>query len=166
MSQRTDKLLTDGLAEGYTGNKNPVKIERAGFVGKSTDYPSDNPKLKRGHYHDEWFANDNGGGQELVEIEEEKFTRLYGGGVIPQEELQKIGLTTEDVIQRLITSVRELKEKTRLHKPSSFQLPDGWSYKYTILKKSKEVPLTIGYESIEYNGREVFAHGHLLTPVK
>ncbi len=162
MSKRIDKLLTDGLAEGYAGTKKPKKIKRSGFAGESNDYPSP----EGGHYHDEWFANDNGGGQELVEIEEEKFTRLYGGGVIPTEELQKTGLTTEKVIQRLIASVRELKEKTRLHEPASLQLPDGWSYKYTILKKSEEVPLTIGYESIEYNGREVFAHGHILTPVK
>ncbi len=165
MSERTNRLLTDGLAEGYTGNKKPVKIERAGFAGKSTDYP-DNPTPDSGHYHDEWFANDNGGGQELVGIEEEKATRLYGGGVIPQEELQKIGFKTEDVIGRLITSVRELKGKTRLHEECSLELPGGWSYSYTILKKPQEVPLTVGYESIRYNGREVFAHAHILTPIK
>lgn len=119
-----------------------------------------------GKYRDEWFADDNGGGQELVELNGEKFTRLYGGGVIPTEELRELGITTKDVISRLITSVRELKEKTRLHEECSLELLDGWGYKYTILKKSKEVPLTVGYESIEFNGREVFAHAHILSPIK
>jgi len=162
MAERILHLLTDGLAEGYAGVKKPEMVQRAGFEGKSNDYLNQ----EGGHYHDEWFADDNGGGQELVTENNEKFTRLYGGGVIPVEELQKLGLTTKDVISRLITSVRELKEKTRLHDPCSLQLPDGWNYTYSILKKSDEVPLTVGYESIEFNGREVFAHAHILSPIK
>lgn len=162
MSERTDQLLTDGLAEGYAGEKKPVKIERAGFAGKANDYVGPNG----GVYHDEWFADDNGGGQELTEEEGEKFTRLYGGGVIPVEELQKLGLTTKDVIARLITSVKELKEKTRLYEACSLDLPGGWKYTYSIIKKSQEVPLTVGYESIEFSDREVFAHAHILTPIK
>jgi hypothetical protein len=162
MSEITDNLLTEGLAEGYAGIKKPEKIQRSGFSGKANDFTIP----EKGHYHDEWFADDNGGGQELVNQGEEKFTRLYGGGVIPVDELQKLGLTTNDVISRLITSVRELKEKTRLHEPCALELQDGWNYKYEIIKKSKEVPLTVGYESIELNGREVFAHAHILSPIK
>jgi len=162
MSEKINNLLTDGLSEGYAGVKKPEIIQRSKFVGKANDFISP----LGGHYHDEWFADDNGGGQELVKEGDEQFTRLYGGGVIPVEELQKLGITTKDVISRLITSVQELKEKTRLYEPTSLKLPDGWDYKYSILKKSKEVPLTIGYESIEYNGREVFAHGHILSPIK
>ncbi len=162
MSERVDKLITDGLVEGYVGTKKPDVIQRAGFRGKAHDYLGP----EGGHCHDEWFADDNGGGQELVVIGDEQATRLYGGGVIPVEELQKLGLTTKDVISRLITSVNELKGRTRLHEPCSLQLPDGWDYGYTLLKKSEEVPLTIGYESIRYNGREVFAHGHIISPVK
>jgi hypothetical protein len=162
VSEKTDKVLTDGLSEGYAGVKKPEKIQRSGFSGKANDFIG----TEGGHYHDEWFADDNGGGQELVNHGEEQYTRLYGGGVIPVEELQKLGLTTKDVISRLITSVRELKEKTRLHEPCALELPDGWNYKYEIIKKSKEVPLTVGYESIELNGREVFAHAHILSPVK
>jgi len=162
MTERSDKLLTDGLAAGYAGTMKPESVQRAGVTGKANDYThSDN-----GHYHDEWFADNNGGGQELVETAEEKATRLYAGGVIPTEELQLLGLTTGDVISRLITGVRELKGKTRLHEPASLELPDGWEYSYEILKKSKEVPLTIGYESITFSGREVFAHGHMISPVK
>jgi len=162
MAEKVLYLLTDGLAEGYAGVKKPEKVQRAGFSGKANDYI--NPE--GGHYHDEWFADDNGGGQELVTQNDEKFTRLYGGGVIAVEELQKLGLNTKDVILRLISSVRELKEKTRLHDACSLQLPDGWNYTYSILKKSEEVPLTVGYESIAYNGREVFAHAHILSPIK
>ncbi len=162
MSERIDKLFTEGLMAGYAGNKNPDTIQRAVFVGKSNDHTTENGE----HYHDQWFADDNGGGQELVETAEEKATRLYAGGVIPVEELQKLGLTTKDVIGRLITSVRELKGKTRLHEPASLQLTDGWNYKYEILKKSHEVSLTIGYESISFNHREVFAHGHMISPIK
>ncbi len=162
MSERMNKLLTDGLAEGYAGTKKPEGIHRAGFSGKSNNYT--NPD--GGQYHDEWFADDNGGGQELVTEKDEKATRVYAGGVICVEELQKLGLTTKDVISRLIQSVRELKSKTRLSEPCSLSLPGGWEYEYLILKKSEEVPLTIGYESVKYNGREVFAHGHILSPIK
>ncbi len=162
MSERTDKLLSDGLAAGYAGEKKPSSVNRSNFEGKANEFHSP----EGGKYHDEWFADDNGGGQELVELNKEKYTRLYGGGVIPVENLEELGLTTKDVISRLIASVKELKEKTRLHEECSLELPDGWNYKYAILKKSKEVPLTIGYESIEYNGREVFAHAHILSPVK
>lgn len=162
MSERIDKLLTDGLAEGYAGIKPPERINRSGFEGKANDYTDTDGS----RYHDEWFADDNGGGQELIETTEEKATRLYAGGVIPTEELQTLGLTTKDVISHLISSVRELNRKTRLHEPASLELPDGWSYRYEILRKSQEVPLTIGYESISFNGREVFAHGHMISPVK
>jgi len=162
MSERINNLLTEGLGVGYAGTQKAESVQRVGFVGKANDYTnSDN-----GHYHDEWFADDNGGGQELAETAEEKATRLYAGGVIPAEELKSLGLTTGDVISRLITGVRELRGKTRLHEPASLALPDGWGYSYEILKKCKEVPLTIGYESVTFNGREVFAHGHMISPVK
>lgn len=162
MSERTNKMLVEGLNEGYAGTKKPEIVQRSNFIGKSNDYISS----EGGCYHDEWFADDNGGGQELVKEGDEQFTRVYAGGVIPTEELQKLGLTTKDVISRLIASVGELKEKTRLDKPCTLTLPDGWEYTYTILKKSAEVPLIIGYESIKFNGQEVFAHGHMLSPVK
>lgn len=162
MSERTDQLLTEGLAAGYAGTKKPEDVQRANFPGKVNDYVNPNG----GHYHDEWFADDNGGGQELVTIDNEQATRLYAGGVISVEELQKLGLSAKDVIYRLITSVNELKGKTRLHEQYSLDLPDGWNYSYEILKKDEEVQLTIGWESIKFNGREVFAHGHMISPVK
>jgi len=162
MSDRAYQVLTNGLTAGFAGSIQPTDIERAGFSGKSNEYSDPDG----GHYHDEWFANENGGGQELVETTEEKVTRLYAGGVIPIEELQALGITTKDVISHLITSVRELKGKTRLYDPISLELPDGWKYTYEIMKKCKEVPLTIGYESITLNGREVFAHGIMISPVK
>lgn len=162
MTEATDKILTEGLGEGYVGKIKRGKVERAGFNGKSSDFS--NPQ--GGRYHDEWFADDNGGGQELAMINEEKATRVYAGGVIPVEKLNKLGLTTKDVIARLITSINELGDKTRLHEPCSLELENGWSYDYSILLKSSEVPLTIAYESIKYNGREVFAHGHMLSPIK
>ncbi|PJE62314.1 hypothetical protein COU88_05625 [Candidatus Roizmanbacteria bacterium CG10_big_fil_rev_8_21_14_0_10_39_6] len=161
MSIKTDNLLTKGLAVGYAGTQKPKLVERVGFTGASNHFVSSN-----GTYHDEWFADKNGGGQELVIAGKESATRLYGGGVSSTEELTQLGLTAGDVIQRLIVSVQQLGGKTRLHEPCSLELPDGWRYVYTILKKSEKVPLTIGYESILYNGREVFAHGHILSSIK
>lgn len=162
MSEEIIRLFTDGLLDGYVGSKNPDEIQRAGFTGKANNYLTPD----KGYYHDEWFAEENGGGQELVETPEERYTRLYAGGVITINELQKLGLTTGDVIDRLITSVRKLKEKTRLTKECSLDLSGGWVYSYEILMTSKEVPLTIGYESIRFNGREVFAHGYMISPIK
>jgi hypothetical protein len=130
-------------------------------MGLANEYV--NSKVER--YHDEWFATENGGGQELVATKQEQATRLYAGGVILASELEKIGITGKDVISCLITSVRALQGKTRLHEPVSYTPGEGWEYKYEILKQPKEVMLTIGYESIVYHGREVFAHGFLLSPI-
>jgi len=162
MSKETDSLLTQGLAVGYARTQKPDVVNRDGFIGASNDFVTPDG----GKYHDEWFANDNGGGQELVQTGEESATRLYGGGVISVGELEKLPITVGDVIQRLVTSVRQLAGKTRLHESCTLTLPDGWKYDYEILKRSKEVPLTIGYESITYHGREVFAHGHIISPIK
>ena len=134
MSERIDKLLTDGLVAGYAGTMKPEPVRRVGFAGKANDYTDSN----NGHYHDEWFADDNGGGQELVRQLKKRATRLYAGGVIPVEELQLLDLTTKDVISQLITGVRELKGKTRLHEPASLELPDGWSYTHTKYSKKKQ----------------------------
>jgi len=162
MSERVDTLLTKGLAEGYVGAKKPDIVVRSDFAGKANDFVTP----VGDHYHDEWFADDNGGGQELVLVGDEIGTRVYAGGVILVEELSQLGLTTKDVISRLITSVNELGGKTRLHEPCSLDLPDGWHYEYTILRRSVEVPLTVGYESISLNGRELFAHSHSISPIK
>ena len=162
MSERTDRLLTDGLTKGYASDNPPVEYLRYGFNLKANDYLSP----EGGHYHDEWFADDNGGGQEIVRDGEELATRVYAGGIIPIEELLKLCFTTKDVISRLIASVRELGERTRLGNPCHLELSDGWEYSYEILKTSVEVPLTIGYESIRYNGREVCAHGHMISPIR
>lgn len=161
MSVKIEKLLTLGLTECYAGAKKPEVINRSGFLGKANELQSPD-----GHYHDEWFATHNGGGQELVDSQDGKGTRLYAGGVIPLPELEALGITKADVTTRLITSVRTLKDKTRLRSSCYLSLGEEWEYKYDILKTSEEVPLTIGYESITFEGREVFAHGILISPVK
>lgn len=162
MSKRIDELLTDGLLAGYASKNEPATIEKVGFVGKSNDYTNSNTA----HYHDEWFGSENGGGQELVDSQDGKGTRLYAGGVISLPELEALGITKADVTARLITSIRTLKDKTRLRSTCFLSLGEGWEYKYDILKTSEEVPLRIGYESISYKEREVFAHGFLISPVK
>ena len=50
-------ILSKGLGEGYVGNSVRGKANRAGFNLKTSDYQG-----PEGRYHDEWAANQNGGG--------------------------------------------------------------------------------------------------------
>jgi hypothetical protein len=161
MEKNSKDILTKGLLEGYAGKGIQGSDIRAGFDIKTSDY-----KGSEGRYHDEWAANFNGGGQELVElINGEKATRVYAGGTPSVDKLQELGLTKKDVIGKLVFFVNKLGETTRLDQNA--EVEEGqWKYTYKVLKSVKEIPIDLGEEEIRFNDNLVFVHFHILSPVK
>ena len=161
MKQEIKNILAKGLGEGYAGENIRRKIERSGFPVETSDY-----KGPEGIYHDEWAAHQNGGGQELVEtLDGEKATRVYAGGSLAEEELEKLGLTEKDVIWKLVSFVKQLGDKTRLD--TNVKRKEGdWSYSYKVMKSVKEIPVDVAEEDIKYKGNLVFIHFHINSPVK
>lgn len=156
------KLLADGLGAGYAGQSNFEHVRRGPFEGEQSLFSPEEEKV----YLDQWFAKLRGGGQELVQNEDGKATRLYAGGTIDSEELSKLGITEEQVSEYHKKAIKELGQKTRLDEDCSPK-PDGdWQYSYKIIKRLDEIDLTIGLESIFYKGQLVFAHGFMNSPVK
>lgn len=160
MDKANKAILAKGLLEGYVGKSIRGSVVRAGFNLETSDYNG-----SEGKYHDEWAADFNGGGQELVETGDgEKATRVYAGGTLAVDELQKLGLTKKDVIGKLIFFVNKLQDGTRLDEEA--EMSDGeWKYTYKVLKSVKEIPLDVGEEEIRYKENLVFVHFHIISPV-
>lgn len=137
--------LTSGLLAGYGGQTEFKSITRGGFELKSSHFENDEIV-----YHDEW---NNGGGQEIISVGGENFTRVYAG------------ISTDDskeTIGKLIYFISELKDKTRLF--SDCQMSDGdWQYQYKIIDIDSGV--TTGKETISFQNKIMFVHVFVLSPV-
>jgi hypothetical protein len=60
--------------------------------------------------------------------------------------------------------INKLGDGTRLDENAKAE--DGqWKYTYQVLKSIKEIPVDLGEEEIRYDGRLVFVHYHILSPV-
>jgi hypothetical protein len=159
MTKILEDALTQGLTSGYAGKTVFTSIQRASF-----DFQSSHLETETLRYHDEWLNAHNGGGQELVQAQAEKATRLYAGGIPSAEKLAELGITGEQIISFLVKVISENPGQTRLRFP--FSAEDGsWSYRYEILDTTESIELTIAKETISYNGEIVFVHGFLLSPI-
>ena len=112
-----------------------------------------------------------GGGQELVHVitshnEEEWFTRLYAGGIIADEQLEKLGIKAKDVRVFLKAQINKQGEKTRLFADCETEPEGDWTYSYKITDRNPELELTAAKECISYKGALVFVHHFLLSPIK
>lgn len=153
-------FLTKGLIEGYLGTA-PDKVKRFGFEFSSTslfDVPSDS------RYRDEWIGKKLGGGQEVVKVNSDFFTRLYAGGTIDSEKLAKLDIDEKDVLVKLKSFILEAKENTRLFSLHEAQNKE-WSYRYEIKDKLEDPSLTVAMETISYENNIVFVHYILLSPI-
>ncbi|MDO8269136.1 MAG: hypothetical protein Q7T54_00510 [Candidatus Levybacteria bacterium] len=157
------KALTVGLLAGYAGKNADIKdIVRAGFRGKSSDV-----MLSNGKYHDEWFVpTHTGGGQEFVDVNGQKFTRLYGGGTPDREVLDFLGITDKDVNDFLKRNISQLGEKTRLFTDCLPEADGVWQYAYKVTSNEKEIGVVTGIETIDYSGTRVHIHAFILSPIE
>ncbi|MCJ7805759.1 hypothetical protein MUP46_03925 [Patescibacteria group bacterium] len=165
ISKEIKEILTRGLTSGYAGRNLRTPVDRGGFSFESSHYEG-----AEGVYHDEWLAQITGGGQEVVEVDGKKFTRLYAGGVAPAEQLEKLGITKKDVAGYLKWKIRGLGGMTRLDRTCMPTETDGdngeWRYAYRVLDRREDISLTLGEETIFYKEETVFIHLFLLTPVE
>jgi hypothetical protein len=160
MSKETDQLLNRGLKEGFAGGTVMKGIERGGFSLKSSHFENNGDV-----YHDEWYADRAGGGQEIVKAGAETYTRVYAGGTIPLRELQKLGISKVDVMVFLKKQMTENGEKIRLHSDFEPDAESDWQYSYKVLDLNDEIPVTVGKEVIRYKGQLVFVHDFIISPV-
>lgn len=157
-----DKLFSKGLEQGYAGGTERQLVQRGPFTLGSSQFTVPNG----GNYIDQWIADRVGGGQELAQVGNERSTRLYAGGTINIEGLHKLGLTKKDVTRKLKQFIKESEGRTRLMENYTPQSDGDWQYSYEIINSLKEIPLTVGMETIMFRNTLVFAHGFLHSPIE
>ena len=155
-------LLTKGLQEGFGGETARKGVKRGGFELESSHLETEDGSV----YHDEWLADRVGGGQELTDVNGNKFTRVYAGGTIAVNVLQELGLTKKDVIGFLKKQIKENGENIRLYDNFEPEAEEKWRYEYKVIDREKEIPVTTGKESIFYNEKLVFVHVFALSPIE
>ncbi|MBU0572212.1 hypothetical protein KKH23_00905 [Patescibacteria group bacterium] len=156
------EMLTRGLQEGFGGETTRKSVARGGFTLESSHY-----ETKDGNtYHDEWMADRVGGGQELVEVDGKRFTRVYAGGTISEEALKDFGLTKKDVISFLKKNILENGDKIRLQGNFQPEAEGDWQYKYNVIDREESIPVTVGKEHIYYKGELVFVHNFIISPIE
>lgn len=154
-------FLNTGLKKGFTGETEFLTLERAGFPLHGSHF-IDGDAI----YHDEWAVNRVGGGQELVKVGGQMYTRVYAGGTIATGEMEKLGITKKDVMGYLFACIKEFGEQIRLHEDVGPRSQDEWTYEYKVIEKNNEVPMTTGKEMISYKGKVVFIHVFVMCPVE
>lgn len=157
-------ILTLGLQKGFGGDTNMTKADRAGFAITASHF-EDTIDGQPVVYHDEWAASRAGGGQELVRVAEQQYTRVYAGGTISDEALARLGISEQDVMAFLMKMIQQLGDKTRLAADCPPVTDGDWRYQYTVQEQLDEIPLTVGKEEIRYKGDMVFVHWFLMTEV-
>lgn len=154
-------VLTRGLLHTFAGKTKCVPASRGG-IAVTTSHMEENGSL----YHDEWAADRVGAGQELVRYDGLVYTRVYAGGTIAYEAMEKLGITKHDVIGFLIASLNSAGDQTRLCTQYGPVSSDEWEYAYAIIEDLPDIPLTVGKEEIRYKHTVVFIHMFLLCPVE
>lgn len=161
MTESIESAFSQGLLKGYAGGGEIIDIERAGIPGKGSHVEQDGFI-----YDDQWYANTNGGGQELIDIGGIRYTRLYGGGVPNDEVLNELGITVNDVGRYLKSMIIELGIQTRLFTDCT-PAPNGeWQYLYAIMRKDDSIGIVTSEELITYKSVPVHIHTFILSPVR
>jgi len=160
MSEKTERLLTRGLNEGFAGGTEIQNVDRGGSKIKSSHFENED-----GTYHDEWIADRTGGGQEIVVADGVTITRVYAGGTVTLDALAEMGISIDDIMKFLKKNIIEGGKNTRLFADYLPEVEGDWQYSYTVLNDEPKIPLTLGKEVIKYKGVLVFIHDFLITPV-
>lgn len=160
MSGETDKLFSTGLAAGFAGGTVMSGVNRAGFEFKSSHLETNGDV-----YHDEWLADRAGAGQEVVKVGDITYSRVYAGGTLPVEELEKLGTNKGQIMTFLKKQMLENGEKIRLHTDFTPEADGDWQYSYKVTDTNPQIPLTMGKEVITFKGNLVFEHDFIICPV-
>ena len=170
MTTPVESLLTEGLKAGFVkGGTSKEEVWVGPFQVKSSERVILDPETEEvtGHYIDQWTPGRLGGGQELVQVGDERAIRLYAGGTLPEEELIKLGTNHDEIMTYLTDKITALGEQTRLGKPCRPD-PDGlWQYAYEILRKDVDgIPVRVSLETIAFKDTTVYAHPLIQSPIE
>lgn len=158
MTNTISDAFTKGLAV-FSGKSTFEKIVRGKFAMVSSTIDDGNV-----YYIDQWFPGHLGGGQEILEVNGQRYTRVYVGGTIADEKLQPLGITKDDVMACLKKSLLIAGAATRFDE--AFTLTEGkWKYMYTPGEVDEVVGVMMGKEIITYDGTPVFVHFFLISSV-
>lgn len=159
---KAKEVLNKGLLAGYVGITPPGRRTRGG-VDFRVSHP---PKLIMGEavYHDEWISGRNGGGQETAITSEGSYTRVYAGGVFPEEYLKELGVNKDIVESRLSFFIKGSNGQTRLDQ-DYFAVDGDWQYRFEVVKRFPEIELTSGIEIIDFKSQAVFVHLIGVSPI-
>lgn len=161
--ERIKRVFTEGLLRGYAGKATPTSFTRGeAFNSMASHYVNQDGDI----YHDEWVAMHQGGGQELVAVGSDFFTRLYAGGSPEESILGQHGTSTDEVSRYLIRQIVNLGDKTRLFEDCLPKADGEWQYSYKIQQQFPFVSLTVGKEMIHFKKNPVHVHIFMLSPVK
>lgn len=152
------RLLAEGLSKGFAGETKFGVLERGSFR-------LSNSSLEGGEYNDAWVT---GGGNELIRTQAgEVYCRSYTGDVIKEEELAKLGIDEEKVMDFLRSILSENAINTRFDQDFAHESADSdWSYSYKLTSRSEDPFIINGQELINYKGKTVFIHMLIISKVR
>lgn len=159
--QNVQKWLTTGLTSNFSGKLKVQVVHRVNFQLNAVHSYLDGIS-----YHDEWIGERTGGGQEIVKVGDEVFTRLYAGGTVDDEQLKQLGITHEEVTTFLADTLLSLQDKTRLFESCKPKPVEDWQYAYKVVAGEESLAVTTGKETITYKGQLVFVHTFMMCAVK
>ncbi len=156
-----ESFFSLGLQKGFAGETEFKSTNRAGFSLQTSHFEEAGDI-----YHDEWAADRTGGGQELIKIGEQIYTRVYAGGTISYDALQDLGISKKEVIEFLISCLNKFGELTRFNQDCGPYEEGDWTYAYRVVEQKENIPITTGKEEIKYKGKIVFIHMFVICPVE
>lgn len=156
---KVSHALAKGLTAGFAGKSTFEKIARGKFPMVSSSYTDDGLS-----YIDQWFPGHMGGGQEILEVDGKRYTRVYAGGTVEDSVLSPLGILKTDVMECLKKTLLAAAEKTRFDEP--YQREDGaWKYEYTPAEPDETTGMISGKEIISYKNTPVFVHLFIISSV-
>lgn len=157
MESKVSQALAKGLTAGFAGKSTFEKIVRGKFPMVSSSYAEEGIS-----YIDQWFPGHMGGGQEILEVEGKRYTRVYAGGTVADSVLSPLGISKADVMECLKKTLLAAGEKTRFDE--QYLREDGaWKYQYTPADPDETTGMISGKEIISYKNTPVFVHLFIIS---
>lgn len=165
-----EKFMTRELQKGFASKTPPKMTVENGFQIKYVNFRQPDGPSEGSLYLDQWTKGRLGLGMELGFVlngeKADSMGRAYAGGTLPGEELQKLGITRDMVLDKIKEVITKYGEKTRLFE-DFHPKPDGpWKYSYDIIARYPAFELTIAEETLGYDEKLVFIHPFFITGIK
>lgn len=155
-----NNAFAKGLKAGFAGESTFEKVVRGKFGMKSSSFTAEGLS-----YIDQWFAGRVGGGQEILEVGGERYTRVYAGGTAEESVLASLHITKDDILGCLKGTILAAGEKIRFDQPYIHE-NTSWKYEYTPGDTDKVTGMISGKEKISYKGTPVFVHLFIISRVE